>query len=249
MKKQLITSALLLALTSTSSFANSNLANHDKEEYEKNGLIGFGSGAAIGAIFAGPIGAVAGATIGGIISYYETTNDINDKTIQSTNAALSQAKNQQQTLARNVNQLASTNKQLQTQIMHAEKTLASAEVIEKLKLNLQFTIGSSDVQSIYQDQVLQLSQLAKQNTDLHIQLNGYADRSGEDERNLVLSKQRVNAVKKLLVAQGINAERISTQAYGESAPLASEQTYQNDFFDRRVEIKLVPQAILTAAND
>ena len=71
---------------------------------------------------------------------------------------------------------------------------------------------------------------------------------GDEEHNLTLSANRVASVKALLIEQGVDENNIVTAALGESSPMQSQQDYQNDFFDRRVEIKLQPQQSLTASN-
>ncbi len=70
---------------------------------------------------------------------------------------------------------------------------------------------------------------------LEIDIEGHADETGTDAHNLVLSRNRAEAVKRLLVTYGVESLRITTHAYGESRPKvaghAEEQRKQN----RRVE--------------
>jgi outer membrane protein OmpA-like peptidoglycan-associated protein len=70
---------------------------------------------------------------------------------------------------------------------------------------------------------------------LEVDIEGHADESGTSEHNLVLSRNRADAVKRLVVQFGVDPKRITTHAYGESRPKvaghAEEQLRQN----RRVE--------------
>jgi OOP family OmpA-OmpF porin len=70
---------------------------------------------------------------------------------------------------------------------------------------------------------------------LEIDIEGHADETGTSAHNLVLSRDRANAVKTLIVKYGVDAKRITTHAYGETRPKvpghAEEQLKQN----RRVE--------------
>ncbi len=70
---------------------------------------------------------------------------------------------------------------------------------------------------------------------LEIDMEGHADATGTTEHNLVLSRNRADAVKRLLVEYSVDPKRITTHAYGESRPKvpghAEEQLRQN----RRVE--------------
>ena len=56
-----------------------------------------------------------------------------------------------------------------------------------------------------------------------------------DEYNQVLSEKRANSVKNFLVSQGVTAE-ITTKGYGESKPVASNDTAEGKQKNRRVEI-------------
>ena len=51
-----------------------------------------------------------------------------------------------------------------------------------------------------------------------------------------------------LAAQGIDKTRLQGQAYGASAPMHEEQNFENDFFDRRVTLKLIAETEQLAAN-
>jgi len=70
---------------------------------------------------------------------------------------------------------------------------------------------------------------------LEIDIEGHADQTGTVQHNVVLSRNRADAVKLLLVKYGVDPKRITTHAYGESRPKvpghAEEQLRQN----RRVE--------------
>jgi outer membrane protein OmpA-like peptidoglycan-associated protein len=70
---------------------------------------------------------------------------------------------------------------------------------------------------------------------LEVDIEGHADETGSTEHNLVLSRQRAQAVKQIIVQYGVEEKRITTHSYGESRPKvpghAEEQLRQN----RRVE--------------
>ncbi|AWB67144.1 hypothetical protein C2869_12175 [Saccharobesus litoralis] len=253
MKKALMTSSLILALSTAPVFtASANENQSNQQIMEKNQLIGFGGGATVGAIVGGPLGGILGGVFGTLIGTLES-NAIEkqglEQNLSDSKLALSSSHAKNQQLHRNVQSLNNQNQDLHHQLRQVSQTLAAAEVIEDLKLDLQFTSGSNDVQAIYAKPIGQIASLVKQNPDLQVKLSGYADRTGDAAVNLDLSKKRVAAVKQLLVELGVNQANISTQAYGESSPLFEKQTYQNDFFDRRVEIKLQPKSLVTAAND
>ena len=66
-------------------------------------------------------------------------------------------------------------------------------------------------------------------------IDGHTDSDGSDEYNQVLSEKRANSVKNFLVSQGVTAE-ITTKGYGESKPVASNDTAEGKQKNRRVEV-------------
>ena len=69
----------------------------------------------------------------------------------------------------------------------------------------------------------------------NFEIDGHTDSDGSDEYNQVLSEKRANSVKNFLVSQGVTAE-ITTKGYGESKPVASNDTAEGRQKNRRVEI-------------
>ena len=67
------------------------------------------------------------------------------------------------------------------------------------------------------------------------QIDGHTDSDASDEHNQVLSENRANAVKNFLAAQGLTAE-ITINGYGESRPIATNDTPEGKQKNRRVEI-------------
>ena len=72
--------------------------------------------------------------------------------------------------------------------------------------------------------------------DLRIRLDGHTDNNGSEEYNMTLSKNRVQAVKDLLVSNGIDASRIDLYYFGESKPIADNSTEEGQSTNRRVEM-------------
>ncbi|HEY1646140.1 MAG TPA: OmpA family protein, partial [Candidatus Saccharimonadales bacterium] len=70
-------------------------------------------------------------------------------------------------------------------------------------------------------------------------LDGYASAEGTPHHNLILSRDRANAVKQYLTNAGIDASRLSTKGYGTKNPIASNKTENGREKNRRVEVKLV----------
>jgi len=74
----------------------------------------------------------------------------------------------------------------------------------------------------------------------NIRLEGNCDEWGSDEYNFALGLKRANAVKKALIAQGVNSKRITMISYGKSNPVCTAQTKACWAKNRRVDFKLLP---------
>ena len=69
-----------------------------------------------------------------------------------------------------------------------------------------------------------------------ISLNGHTDRTGEADWNMKLSLERANAVKVLLVEQGVSADYLTIEYYGESKPVIPTEDNVSEPKNRRVEV-------------
>jgi OOP family OmpA-OmpF porin len=75
--------------------------------------------------------------------------------------------------------------------------------------------------------------------DLHIHIVGHADRSGTEELNSILSQQRADNIRTLLVSKGISPRNLSAKGVGANEALSDKLTEQNSGFDRRVNFHVV----------
>jgi len=71
-------------------------------------------------------------------------------------------------------------------------------------------------------------------------VKGYTDSRGTEEYNLQLSQRRAEAVKSYLVAKQVAPSRITAVGFGESFPVASNDTESGRLQNRRVEIEIIP---------
>jgi outer membrane protein OmpA-like peptidoglycan-associated protein len=67
-----------------------------------------------------------------------------------------------------------------------------------------------------------------------IAVSGHTDSRGSDEYNLLLSEDRANAVKKYLTRIGVSNEIITSKGYGESQPVAPNDTPEGRTKNRRI---------------
>lgn len=238
---KILTAAIISAIFSTTSVVAKDYADMTPEEVKaaqkKSENIGFGTGAVIGAIVAGPLGAIVTSAVGVLVGNQHSISQ--QKT--SLAAKLVEEKNSYQTALANYQQkLLEAEQAYQQELLALQQTQNSTSQMqaENLLMSLQFSTGSSDIKPHYGDQIDALAKLLAMSPALNINLSGYTDLQGSEELNQALSLARVNSVKRALINRGIDADRIHLNAYGENAPVVANNEHQASFYDRRVVIKL-----------
>jgi len=83
-----------------------------------------------------------------------------------------------------------------------------------------------------------LAEVLQQNPGRNVSIEGFTDSTGSAEYNQALSERRADAVSAELALRGIARERIVAHGYGESHPVAANDTAGNRQLNRRVEIVL-----------
>lgn len=102
--------------------------------------------------------------------------------------------------------------------------------------HLNFVSGSTQLTPESDVTVNDLAQVLKAYPNAQVQLAGHTDNTGSPQANQTLSSDRANAVKGMLVNQGVNADRITTAGYGQDRPVASNDTEEGKARNRRLEL-------------
>lgn len=103
--------------------------------------------------------------------------------------------------------------------------------------NIQFEYNSSVLKTSSYAVLDAIAQQMKKKPETKFQLNGHSSAEGTDQRNMMLSVDRANAVKAYLVNNGIKNSNLITKGYGEAKPIVANTTETNKALNRRVEIK------------
>lgn len=107
---------------------------------------------------------------------------------------------------------------------------------------VQFKSGSAVIQSRSHELLLQIAEVMRSAKHIRkLRVEGHTDDSGNDAKNLKLSEQRAASVMKFLTDAGIEAERLESQGYGETAPITSNKTKAGREANRRVEFMIIEQ--------
>jgi len=107
----------------------------------------------------------------------------------------------------------------------------------ELQQIIYFDFDSSEVRAQDQETVSRHAMELNNNTRMRVRLEGHADERGSREYNIGLGERRSQAVRQMLLVQGVSASQISTVSFGEERP-ASFGSSESDYSqNRRVEFK------------
>ncbi|WP_201353322.1 OmpA family protein [Hydrogenimonas urashimensis] len=107
-------------------------------------------------------------------------------------------------------------------------------------LHLNFPFDSAKIPAQETMDVDRIAEFLKKHPKVTAVIEGHTDSTGPADYNMKLSKRRAEAVKKALVERGIDASRLTVKAYGETKPIAPNDTEEGRAKNRRVEVVLVP---------
>ncbi len=113
-------------------------------------------------------------------------------------------------------------------------------IILNMPGNVTFQTNSADINAAFYPVLNSVGIVLKEFDKTIVDVAGHADSTGPDDKNMELSQRRAGSVSSYLAAQGINAQRLVTTGYGETRPIASNDTVEGRQQNRRVEITLVP---------
>ena len=117
----------------------------------------------------------------------------------------------------------------------AVPSLEANSLLITLDSGVLFDVDKYDLRPEAQETLNQLAKLLTEAGITAFEIDGHTDSNADDAYNQTLSENRANAVKAYLKAQGVTAE-ITTQGYGESRPVATNETAEGRQQNRRVEI-------------
>ncbi len=103
---------------------------------------------------------------------------------------------------------------------------------------LLFDVDKADLKTASRSDLTGLAGILNKYPDTNILLEGHTDATGSDEYNLNLSRLRSQSVSNHLAGQGVNATRFSIMGYGESQPIADNDTVTGRQLNRRVEVAI-----------
>lgn len=125
------------------------------------------------------------------------------------------------------------------------RLLTMRQVIEQgipIRLNnIFFDFDSDNLRPESKSELNRLRQIIFDNPNLRVEIMGHTDWVGTGEYNLHLSDRRADAVRKYLVNAGVSAQYLISRGYGETRPMAPNNTPEGRQLNRRVEFRFLPK--------
>jgi outer membrane protein OmpA-like peptidoglycan-associated protein len=115
------------------------------------------------------------------------------------------------------------------------------EVVKKVAVaakSIYYMSGKDVIQKVSYPKLDVVVKVLKADPALHISIEGHTDNKGNPAINEKLSAKRADAVKNYLIKKGIAANRIASQGFGDSKPVAPNTTAAGRTKNRRVELHL-----------
>jgi len=214
MKKLMIISAIVTALGTQAAVAG--------EHTEAKQAGAFFTTSIVGAVLGGPVGAIAGALGGAWIG---------DELKQA-----DQVEGLENKLAYTTDSMGN----LRARLAKAENDSRRFEkmAMAPIEMQLLFKTNQSELASEDMERVAQIARYLKNNPDVTIQLDGYADPRGDEQYNQVLSEARVSAIAEQLESEGLDESRIVAHSHGASFSKARTGDHDAYALERVVKIKM-----------
>ncbi len=117
--------------------------------------------------------------------------------------------------------------------------LLPIEIGDKVKLeNIFFGFDSYEIDEKSFSELATVEHFMKENPTVKISVEGHTDNEGSASHNKTLSENRAKAVYNYLINKGIDASRLSYKGFGDSEPVATNDTEEGRALNRRTEIKI-----------
>jgi outer membrane protein OmpA-like peptidoglycan-associated protein len=113
-----------------------------------------------------------------------------------------------------------------------------AKVMEMAMKGLFFESGSAKIKASSLKVLDNIANVMNSNKAYNLMIEGHTDASGDEAKNLILSKDRAKAAKDYLIEKGIDAKRLTSEGYGITKPVADNNTAAGRAKNRRVEFNI-----------
>ncbi len=105
--------------------------------------------------------------------------------------------------------------------------------------NIFFEFDKAELKPESYPELDRVVELMKKYPNIKVEIAGHTDSIGSEAYNLRLSQRRAEAVVRYLVSKGISPDRLIAKGYGESQPIAPNDTEEGRALNRRVEFRII----------
>ncbi|MDO6428835.1 OmpA family protein [Thalassotalea sp. 1_MG-2023] len=106
--------------------------------------------------------------------------------------------------------------------------------------NITFATDQSYISSGFHNTLNDIAKVLNKYEKTLLSIEGHTDSTGASQYNQELSLKRASSVKNYLVQKNIMASRLKVTGYGETMPIADNNSASNRALNRRVEIQIIP---------
>jgi outer membrane protein OmpA-like peptidoglycan-associated protein len=158
-------------------------------------------------------------------------------------AAEAEAQKAKDSLAQSEKEKAELRGQLLKQLSMVLQTQDSVRGLIVNMSDVLFDTGSYTLRAAAREKLAKISGILLAYPGLKIQVEGYTDSTGSEQFNQRLSEQRAGMVRDYLIDQMVSASSVTAQGFGESQPIASNDTADGRQKNRRVQLVVTGDAI------
>lgn len=131
-------------------------------------------------------------------------------------------------------------------LKHVQRDFEDAAVTDRgitvtFDSDVLFPLNSSYLTDQAKEELDKLMDILVEYPDASLIVDGHTDATGTEEYNQWLSEKRAESVKKYAVDKGLVEDRISTHGYGQTKPIAANNTKEGRQKNRRVEVTIVTE--------
>ncbi|MEC9054963.1 MAG: OmpA family protein [Verrucomicrobiota bacterium] len=115
-------------------------------------------------------------------------------------------------------------------------------IILNMPHDITFNTGSAQIKGSFSRTLSSVGIVLRKFNQTTVLVNGHTDSDGSAFYNMGLSRDRANSVSNALATQGVHPSRLLSRGFGESQPIASNNSAAGKARNRRVEIHIAPRS-------
>ncbi len=129
--------------------------------------------------------------------------------------------------------------EITSKLINADQMKLALDQKGMVTLYINYDNNKSDIKTEALPTMEEIFKLLSENPDLEISIEGHTDNVGNEQYNKQLSELRANGILDYLTNKGIKGERLKSLGFGDSKPIAVNNTEENKALNRRVDLRKI----------